>query len=326
MPELRGARHPGCRMVRAMLHLAPYHAGASSPRPPRSRRDRGGRGEGSRSGGERRGRARRAVPRTRSSWTCAAVCGTSFAQLLRQDEPGPTVSPRDAFLWSLTFPGVGHAKAGRGADGIARGTLFVLTFGLALVVVLSGVSSPPVFAVVALLLVSAITIYLGSAAEAYRIADGGCAVRVRAGAPVGDRRTDHGLGVPARDVRGHGEQPLTRPGTARIPGSDGTRRRVDRDRGASRGRDGGPRGLRVVPAVGRGSNRGDPPTRRRRPCDRGGVRGRGPGARQGDVHADVPLRARGYRAFVGDQGGSGGDPRHPRRVPPERGLRLPRRK
>ena len=59
------------------------------------------------------------------------------------------------------------------ADGIARGTLFVLTFGLALVIVLSGVSSAPVFAVVALLLISALTIYLGSAAEAYRIADGG---------------------------------------------------------------------------------------------------------------------------------------------------------
>lgn len=101
------------------------------------------------------------------------VCGTSFAQLLRQDEPGPTISPRDAFLWSLVFPGVGHAKAGRAGDGIARGTLFVLTFGLALVVVLSGVSSAPVFAVVALLLISALTIYLGSAAEAYRIADGG---------------------------------------------------------------------------------------------------------------------------------------------------------
>ena len=102
-----------------------------------------------------------------------SVCGTSFAQLLRQDEPGPTVSPRDAFLWSLTFPGVGHAKAGRAPDGIARGTLFALTFGLTLVIVLSGVSSPPVFAVVVLLLASAITIYLGSAAEAYRIADGG---------------------------------------------------------------------------------------------------------------------------------------------------------
>lgn len=102
-----------------------------------------------------------------------SVCGTSFAQLLRQDEPRSTVSPRDAFLWSLMFPGVGHAKAGRAPDGIARGTLFVLTFGLSLVVVLSGVSSPPVFAVMALLLVSALTIYLGSAAEAYRIADGG---------------------------------------------------------------------------------------------------------------------------------------------------------
>lgn len=102
-----------------------------------------------------------------------SVCGTTFAQLLRQDEPRPTVSPRDAFLWSLTFPGVGHAKAGRAADGIARGTLFVLTFGLALVVVLSDVSSGPVLGAVVLFLVSALAIYVGSAAEAYRIADGG---------------------------------------------------------------------------------------------------------------------------------------------------------
>jgi hypothetical protein len=102
-----------------------------------------------------------------------AVCGTSFAQLLRQEEDRPRVSPRDAFLWSLTFPGVGHAKAGRSADGIARGTLFVLTFGLALVIVVSGVSTPPIFAVVALLLLTALTLYLGSAAEAYRIAGGG---------------------------------------------------------------------------------------------------------------------------------------------------------
>jgi hypothetical protein len=102
-----------------------------------------------------------------------SVCGTTFAQLLRQDEPRPTVSPRDAFLWSLTFPGVGHAKAGRAADGIARGTLFVLTFGLALVVVLSDISSGPVLGAVVLFLASALTIYVGSAAEAYRIADGG---------------------------------------------------------------------------------------------------------------------------------------------------------
>jgi Double zinc ribbon len=102
-----------------------------------------------------------------------SVCGTSFGQLLREERAAPTVSPRDAFLWSLTFPGVGHAKVGRAPDGIARGTLFVLSFGLALVIVLSGVSSPPVFGVVVLLLGSAMVLYLGSAAEAYRIAGGG---------------------------------------------------------------------------------------------------------------------------------------------------------
>src|SRR5919204_3058082 len=101
-----------------------------------------------------------------------AVCGTSFAQLLRQEERRPSISPRDAFLWSLTFPGIGHAKAGRGPDGIARGTLFVLTFGLALIIVISGVHSAPVLGVVALLLVSALAVYLGSAVEASRIASG----------------------------------------------------------------------------------------------------------------------------------------------------------
>jgi ribosomal protein L40E len=101
------------------------------------------------------------------------VCGTSFAQLLRGEEPVPTIPPREAFLWSLAFPGVGHAKAGRTADGIARGSLFALTFGLALVIILSGGSRGAVIPVLALLLVSALTLYLGSAIEAYRIADGG---------------------------------------------------------------------------------------------------------------------------------------------------------
>jgi TM2 domain-containing membrane protein YozV len=101
------------------------------------------------------------------------VCGTPFSQLLRQRPYRPTVSPRDAFLWSLTFPGVGHAKAGRAGDGVARGTLFLLTFGLTLVIAFSGVSTAPLMGVVVLLLVSALTVYLGSAFEAYRIAEGG---------------------------------------------------------------------------------------------------------------------------------------------------------
>lgn len=103
------------------------------------------------------------------------VCGTPFAQLFRQQEDRPAVPPRDAFLWSLIFPGVGHAKAGRAADGIARGTLFVLTFGLTLVIVFAGVSNAALLGVVALLLTSALTLYLGSAFEAYRIAEGGAA-------------------------------------------------------------------------------------------------------------------------------------------------------
>jgi hypothetical protein len=82
------------------------------------------------------------------------------------------VGPRDAFLWSLAFPGVGHAKAGRVADGIARGSLFALTLGLTLVIILSGVSSGAVAAVLTLLVVTVLTLYAGSALEAYRLAEG----------------------------------------------------------------------------------------------------------------------------------------------------------
>lgn len=101
------------------------------------------------------------------------VCGTPFADLLRQQDARPAVAPRDALLWSLIFPGIGHAKAGRPADGIARGTLFVLTFGLTLVISLAGMSNAALVGVVALLLASALTIYVGSALEAHRIAEGG---------------------------------------------------------------------------------------------------------------------------------------------------------
>jgi hypothetical protein len=104
--------------------------------------------------------------------TCR-VCGTPFGQLLRRADEAPKASPRDAALWSLAFPGIGHAKVGRGGDGIARGTFFVLTFGLTLVIAFSGVSNAALGGVVVLLLLVALTVYLGSAYEAYRIAEGG---------------------------------------------------------------------------------------------------------------------------------------------------------
>src|SRR5207248_9894754 len=66
---------------------------------------------------------------------CVA-CGTPFAALFR-DAAGPAVDPGTAVRRSLMFPGLGHAAVGRGGDGIARASMFVMLLGLALVVGLS---------------------------------------------------------------------------------------------------------------------------------------------------------------------------------------------
>jgi hypothetical protein len=70
-----------------------------------------------------------------------ARCGTPFSALMKADEKPVHVEPSDAFRASLIYPGLGHRKIGRGADGLARGTLFALSLILLLVVVLSGVHS-----------------------------------------------------------------------------------------------------------------------------------------------------------------------------------------
>ena len=102
-----------------------------------------------------------------------AVCGTPFATLMRQDEQRPNVDPKDALAWSLIFPGLGHRKAGYGIDGLARGVLFAMLFSMALLTGLSGVSSAAVFGLFALFMGLALTVYVGSAFEAYRLAEGG---------------------------------------------------------------------------------------------------------------------------------------------------------
>lgn len=92
---------------------------------------------------------------------------------MRQDEQRPEVDPKDALAWSLIFPGLGHRKVGRGADGIARAVLFILLFSMAVLTGLSGVSSGAVFALFAVYMGLALAVYLGSAYEAYRLAEGG---------------------------------------------------------------------------------------------------------------------------------------------------------
>ena len=105
-----------------------------------------------------------------------AVCGTTFASFMRQDEAPPRIDPKEALSASLLFPGLGHRKIGRGLDGLARGVLFVVLVSMAATVFLAGVSSAATFGVFALFLGSALTVYLGTAWEAFHMADGGRAL------------------------------------------------------------------------------------------------------------------------------------------------------
>jgi hypothetical protein len=102
-----------------------------------------------------------------------AVCGTPFATLMRQGEERPQVDPKDALAWSLIFPGLGHRKVGRGVDGLARGVLFAVLFSMALLTGLSGVSSGTIFGLFAVFMGFSLAVYVGSALEAYRLAEGG---------------------------------------------------------------------------------------------------------------------------------------------------------
>ena len=128
-------------------------------------------------------------PTTPATWPCptcgnanplaldaCAVCGTTFASLMRQDEAPPRIDPKEALSASLLFPGLGHRKIGRGLDGLARGVLFVVLVSMAGTVFFAGVSSTATFGVFALFLGSALAVYLGTAWEAFHMAGGGGAL------------------------------------------------------------------------------------------------------------------------------------------------------
>jgi hypothetical protein len=100
------------------------------------------------------------------------LCGTSFASLMRQDDAPPTVDPRDAFVRSLAFPGLGHRSVGRVGDGLARAVLFVMTLAIAGVAILSDATVPAIASMALLFGALAIFIYVGTAFEAARMARG----------------------------------------------------------------------------------------------------------------------------------------------------------
>jgi hypothetical protein len=120
-----------------------------------------------------------------ATWTCPAcehenaleldvceVCFTPFAALFREPEEGPKADPRTALTRSLIFPGLGHRAVGKGPDGLARGMLFAWTFGTTILILVSGVSSGPMAGMFLLYGALAVTVYIFSAVEAYRMAQG----------------------------------------------------------------------------------------------------------------------------------------------------------
>ena len=104
--------------------------------------------------------------------TCA-TCGTPFAQVMRAPVERGQVDPRDAAIRSLIFPGLGHRALGRGLDGLARGVLFAVTFGLGLLLAIAAAGSAALVGAFILFLVAGIGIYAMSAVEAHRLASGG---------------------------------------------------------------------------------------------------------------------------------------------------------
>jgi hypothetical protein len=102
-----------------------------------------------------------------------AVCGTPFATVLRQERERPQVDPSVAFGRSLLFPGLGHAKLGLGAEGFARGALFVILLLVTLLIGFAGASSALLRILLLTFASGTIGVYLLTAVEARRIAEGG---------------------------------------------------------------------------------------------------------------------------------------------------------
>ena len=119
------------------------------------------------------------------TWPCAAcghengieleaceMCGTSFAALMRTDDKGSDVPPPAAFRRSLIYPGLGHAMVGRSLDGIARGAMFSMLVVMLVIVLLSGFATGFGHMALGLFVLVSLLVYLETAWEAYRIADG----------------------------------------------------------------------------------------------------------------------------------------------------------
>lgn len=101
------------------------------------------------------------------------TCGTPFVAAMRQETGRPDVDPSVAFRRSLIVPGLGHRMVGRDLDGFARGVLFAMLLLATLMLAFSGVRSGAVGFLLVVYAVATGLVYLGSAIEARRLAEGG---------------------------------------------------------------------------------------------------------------------------------------------------------
>ena len=93
---------------------------------------------------------------------------------MRQETSVVKVDPQAAFRRSLLFPGLGHRMIpGREVDGFARGVLFAMLLIATLMLGLSGARSGPVLLLFLVYLVASVSVYLLTALEAARLAQGG---------------------------------------------------------------------------------------------------------------------------------------------------------
>jgi len=151
----------------------------------------GSREEGPQRSGERAGTPTAAQDIARAgepTWPCpvcgrdnamelneCAACGTPFARLFLEPERRPEIPPRNAALWSLLFPGIGHWRCGRTLDGVARAVMFAWVFGALVVLLLSRAGKGGLgatFPMFGLFLAASAALYALSAVDAYRIAGG----------------------------------------------------------------------------------------------------------------------------------------------------------
>ncbi|HEX2025354.1 MAG TPA: hypothetical protein VHH92_03060, partial [Actinomycetota bacterium] len=106
--------------------------------------------------------------------TACRSCGTPFARLLEEERRRPQVEPARAARLSLLFPGLGHAAAGRGAEGVARAVVFVyaLATALTIVVMRAGDGFGPFLPLFLISAAAAVGLYAVTAVDAGRLARG----------------------------------------------------------------------------------------------------------------------------------------------------------